>query len=587
MRYFACLILILFGYTSFSQGFLKAKDKLIENDNGPILLKGVGLGGWMLQEPYMLQLENTVKAQYDFKNKISTLVGAKNTQKFYDTWLANQCAKADIDSVASWGFNSIRLPLHYNLFTLPIQEEPVANKSTWLKKGFQLTDSLLSWCKADHIYLILDLHAAPGGQGNDLAISDRDEKYPSLWQSNQNKNKTIALWQKLASRYTNEKWIGGYDILNETNWGFDDVNDKHGTAEKSNIPLKKLLTDITAAIRKVDKNHIIIIEGNGWANNYNGIFPLWDDNMAISFHKYWNYTNDASIQNFLDYREKYNVPLWLGETGENSNAWFTDVIELSERNKIGWCMWPLKKAGLNNLLQIKINSGFQNIINYWKGTGKKPSTNEAFNALMEFAKNSKNQNNIFHKDIVDAMLRQVDNNAALPFKQNRIKPNTIIFASDYDLGKSDVAYHDTDSADYWVQTGKRSQWNSGGKYRNDGVDIKYCTDVITNGYSVGWIESGEWLQYSIYCNKDFSYDINIRSSSQQTNGEVQLIVNNNFVGEKTAIPFSPNKNTWQTSTIKNISFSKGWNQLRVLAVNGGYNFNYLQFININNTVKID
>ncbi len=389
------LLLVMSGSVQ-AQGFLRVSGQQINNDNGPVLLRGVGLGGWMLQEPYMLQLGNAAKAQYDIKNKLIDLAGQEATDKFYDSWLANQCTKADIDSLAAWGFNSIRMPLHYNLFTLPVDKEPVAGKSTWLKKGFAITDSLVRWCSADHIYVIFDLHAAPGGQGNDIPIADRDASRPSLWESEANQQKTIALWQQIARRYANEIWVGGYDMLNEPNWGFQDPTDEHGAKEETNIPLRKLLMDITAAIRQVDKHHILYLEGNCWANNYKGLFPLWDNNTVVSFHKYWNFTTNGSIQNFLDYRKQYNVPLWLGETGENSNSWFTDVVTLLEKNNIGWCMWPLKKAGLNNMLQIPINPGFEAIINYWKDKGPRPSAEEARAALAQFAENANIKNNIVH-----------------------------------------------------------------------------------------------------------------------------------------------------------------------------------------------
>ncbi len=88
---------------------------------------------------------------------------------------------------------------------MPVDKEPVAGENTWLDKGFALTDSLLSWCKANNMYLILDLHAAPGGQGNDINIADRDTTKPSLWQSEANQQKTIALWRKLAERYKDEE----------------------------------------------------------------------------------------------------------------------------------------------------------------------------------------------------------------------------------------------------------------------------------------------------------------------------------------------------------------------------------------------
>lgn len=132
----------MLSLTATSQG-LKAKGKFIVDKNGnEVLLRGVGLGGWMLQEPYMLQLSGVATAQHNIRSKIKELAGDESTEKFYQAWLKNHCTKADIDSLAAWGFNFVRLPMHYNLFTLPVQQEPVKGKNTWLTKGFQLTDSL-------------------------------------------------------------------------------------------------------------------------------------------------------------------------------------------------------------------------------------------------------------------------------------------------------------------------------------------------------------------------------------------------------------------------------------------------------------
>ncbi|MDB5200819.1 MAG: glycosyl hydrolase family 5 [Ferruginibacter sp.] len=578
MRFYLSLFLLLSGPAIFAQGFLKANGtKLEHGSNKNVLLRGMGLGGWMLQEPYMLQLSGYSPAQYDIRKKISALVGKPKTADFYEAWLNNHCTKADIDSLASWGFNSVRLPMHFNLYTLPVEKEPVAGKQTWLNKGFALTDSLLKWCKANKIYLILDLHATPGGQGNDVAIADRDSTLPSLWDSRANQVKTIALWKKLATRYAKEEWIGGYDLINEPNWGFENKDDKNGAAEKTNIPLKKLLQEITAAIRTVDKHHLIFIEGNCWANNFNGIFPLWDKNMAISFHKYWNYTDDASIRGFIEQREKFNVPVWMGETGENSNTWFTGAVQLFERNNIGWCMWPLKKTGLNNPLQVKINPGYQAILDYWKGKGNKPSATDATTALMQFARDTKNENNIVHLDVADAMIRQVQLDAALPFKQNRVSNDVILFGSDYDIGRSGMAYHDKDSAEYWVATTKRTPWNTGGLYRNDGVDIEKCMDKISNGYNVGWIQDGEWLQYTVFAENASAYDVNVRFAAVHDGATVQLLLNDQPAGDQLSLNATGDYQTWKTASIKNIPLVKGWNRLRLLAVRGGFNLNYLQF----------
>lgn len=391
-----------------AQGYLHASGKKIVNGQGKeVLLKGIGLGGWMLQEPYMLKLSDAATNQTDIRKKITALIGKKRTGQFYNEWLKDGMQKSDVDSLAAWGFNSIRLPMHYDLFTLPVDREPVAGKNTWLKKGFQLTDSLLKWCTADHIYLILDLHAAPGGEGHDLPISDRDSTKPSLWQSRSNRQKTVALWKKLAIRYKDAAWIGGYDILNEPNWSFVHPNDRkdHGCSDTVNAPLKKLYIEITHAIRSVDKHHIIFVEGNCWANNYDGLLPPWDNNMVVSFHKYWNKNDVASIRKYLDIRNKYNVPLWLGESGENNNQWYRDAIKLVESHDIGWSWWPLKKIGTNNPFQVKMPPSYAKVIQYWKGKAPKPSANEAFRALMQLANNYKTRNLIVHHDVLNALFQ--------------------------------------------------------------------------------------------------------------------------------------------------------------------------------------
>ena len=110
----------------------------------------------------------------------------KKQNFFFDKWMENHFTKRDLDSLAKWGFNNIRLPMHYNLFTLPIEAEPLKDNHTWLEKGFAIVDSLLDWCAAKEIYLILDLHAAPGGQGYNADISDYDDSKPLLWESKEN-----------------------------------------------------------------------------------------------------------------------------------------------------------------------------------------------------------------------------------------------------------------------------------------------------------------------------------------------------------------------------------------------------------------
>lgn len=478
-------------------GFLKAEGTRIVDEKGrTVILRGMGLGGWMLQEGYMLELSQ-FGTQSRIRGEIEKLIGPEKTKAFYTAWLDNHTTKADIDAMKRWGFNSVRLPMHFDLYTLPVDQEPVKGQQTWLEDGFRRTDALLDWAKANDLYLILDLHAAPGGQGNDINISDRDPAKPSLWQDPAHQDKMVALWKKLAERYKDEPHIGGYDIINEPNWGFADAADKNGCKEKGNAPLRELMVRTTKAIREVDRRHIVIIEGNCWGNNYDGVLDagVWDRNMVLSFHKYWNNTSRDTLSGILALRDTHQVPVWLGETGENSNTWFAETVALVEKEGIGWAWWPLKKIRYNNPLQIKPNAGYLKLLDYWAGKGPKPSPEEAEAALMTFATHDvRYANNVQRPDVIDALFRASHSDESLPFKAHRLtaKGGTIP-AVDFDMGRNGIAYSDTTAANLYVSTGgERVTWNPLQDYRNDGVQL----DQDETGLYVTDMVSGEWLKYS-------------------------------------------------------------------------------------------
>ena len=567
----AMLALGLFGMAlqAQAQDFLRAEDRRIVDGRGePVMLRGMGLGGWMLQEGYMLQLGN-LGQQHVIRGRIEELIGAEKTAEFYAAWLENHTSKADIDAMASWGYNSVRLPMHFDLFTPPVDEEPVAGENTWRKTGFEMTDRLLAWTKANRMWLILDLHAAPGGQGNDLPISDRDPEKPSLWQSEANQRKTIALWRRLAERYRDEPGIGAYNLINEPNWGFADPEDRNGCKETGNAPLWKLTQEIVRAIREVDTRHMIIIEGNCWGNNYAGLPPLWDDNLVLSFHKYWNYNTPDSIATHLKLREERGVPIWLGESGENSNVWFADAIRLAEYNDIGWAFWPLKKLGFNNPLEVKPNADYLQLVEYWNERAPKPSAEFAYSALMRLAREDlRFENNLVHADVVDAMLRQPHSSATRPFKPHRIGANGgRIAAVDYDLGRVGHAYFDTDIANHHVATGgERQPWNHGRTYRNDGVDIAVAADGI--GPIVDHLDAGEWLQYTVDVESTGRYALGVVVSAGADGGRIALTVNHGVTRAHDLPP--TDASAWTNVALGEIELLRGNNTLRVRIDRGGY-----------------
>ena len=562
------LLLLLVAFISFNASgqFLSTQGTDIVDENGdPYILRGIGLGGWMLQEGYMLQTAEFADAQYAIKEKIQELIGSAATEEFYDTWLENHVTREDIDSLAAWGFNHVRLPMHYNLYTLPIEDEPVRGENTWLTRGFEMTDSLIAWCAANDMYVVLDLHAAPGGQGGNSGISDYDPTKPSLWESSENQNKCIALWRRLAERYKDEPWVAGYDLLNEVNW-----NLPGGTA------LRSIYERITEAIREVDQKHIIFIEGNWYANDFTGLTPPWDDQMVYSPHKYWSYNNPSDID-FATRLFQFDVPLYFGEGGENSNAWNRDALKLIESNGIGWAWWPQKKIeSISGLMSIKKTDDYEQLLNYWKNGGSRPNNFFAQATLMEMADNLKVENCIIQKDVYDAMLRQTHTDETLPFKNHTIPGK--IHAADYDLGTEGIAYHDVSVATYHVSNGSFTAWNTGWAYRNDGVDIQPTNDSENEiGYSVGWIDQGEWMDYTINVAQAGVYEVSVRTATEGFDGRYRMEIDGSAITGTRFVPHTGSFSSWRTATVPEVVLTENDKTLRFFSEGNGYNLSTLEF----------
>ena len=562
MRKFLPILFFTFSNLIISQNLSTLGPYLKDDNSNNVILRGINLGGWMLQEPYLFQFTGAADSQHEFKEKLVEFIGQENTDNFYNAWYENFITQGDVDSLASYGFNSIRLPMHYDLFTLPIQEEPIVGENTWLDLGFYMVDNLLDWCETNNMYLILDLHAAPGGQGFGSDINDYNPNLPSLWESEENKNKTIALWGKLAERYADEPWIGGYDLLNETHWDL---------AENE---LRNFYIDVTNEIRQFDQSHIIFIEGNGYANDFSGLTPPWDDNMVYSFHKYWSFNDSLEWVTWI--RNEYGVPLWMGEGGENSNQWFTEAIKMFEDNYIGWAFWPWKKLeSISAPFEISSNSNYESLINYLRGDSNAPSVENAVDGLMQLAEDSHISNNRFQRDVVDAMIRQVSSNETLPFDELNNIPG-VLYASDYDLGPMGYAYSDADYATYHINTDNFQAWNQGWQYRNDGVDIENSSDSDGNGFQVGFTNDDEWLLFTVEVQESGFYNIVTRYASTSS-GLFSLELDGFPIVDNIILYNTGSYSNFVNKLTQGIYLPAGTYKLKMKMITGGYNLSSVNF----------
>ncbi len=542
-------------------GRLRVQGQEIVNDQGPFLIKSIGTGNWMIQEGYMMQSTDAgIGTHTQFRTKLEQEIGEERTAEFYQDWLDNHMTKADLDSMKAWGFNAIRPALHYKWFTLPIQDEPVSGQHTWVDAGFEKLDELMGWAAANQMYVMFDMHGAPGGQGKNSNINDYDETLPSLFEDEANKDKLEALWIKLAQRYKDNPWFGGYDLINEPNWRLGDSGNENGCGTENNDELWDVHLRLTKSIRQIDPNNIIYLSGNCWGNNYNSFeaHPLssYDDNTVITFHKYWNQNDQESIQWAVDMREQYNRPLWMSESGENSNQWFADAIHLFESNNIGWSWWPVKKSRTNNIFKVTTPESYYQLLQAWE-SGESLSAEQTYHAVMEYSKAHRHENTTVAPDVIYALINNEDPTATKAYRHHGVD-QWIPFV-DYDLGRDGYAYEDRLSQNIHDEQGQWKVWNDGRKYRNDGVDI----GGSAGGYFVSWTEPGEWLQFTIQVPQagEFKLELETKGAASRLRMEISDEIKNDEIAINTGSENSPTE--WSSTTVQGIELPTGEHQIRI------------------------
>ena len=374
MKQFICrphtyilIFLLSFSLPSYIYAYLGTSGRVFVDTNGDtVQLRGFGLGGWLVQEGYMWNTSGFYGSTSVIEQQIKDLVGDSATSSFYQNYYSSYVTEADIVQLSEWGFNSLRVPFHYKFFS--------PDTGVFINDGFDIIDPVLEWCSNNGIYLILDMHCAPGGQ-NRNDFSDGNGEEAGLWVHEYNRDWTVSIWKYIADYYSEAQWIGGYDLLNEPvlEGGFSSLN------------LREYYIEIIDSIRSVDQNHIIFIEGNWYANDFADLTPPFDDNMSYSFHHYIGpSTQTAWVSQYTSMSSAYNVPLWVGEVGENSNHWAHHKIKLFEENNIGWSWWNFKHNGsISTLMGIEPPQDFTAIIKHWSNLGPKPSIEKVQSGLQQ------------------------------------------------------------------------------------------------------------------------------------------------------------------------------------------------------------
>lgn len=538
------LLCIAAGYFSIAQqqeksnlSFLHTAGQDIINESGrKIFLRGVGLGNWLLPEGYMWKFGALGDRPRKIEKVVADLIGKEKAAQFWKAFRENYITEADIRRIAELGFNSVRPALNSRLFLTE------GNTPVYVEEGFQLLDSLITWCKKHKLYVIIDMHGAPGGQTG-ANIDDSPNDIPELFIEKKYQDQLVALWVKIADKYKDEPTVAAYDLLNEP------LPKATGSAEKYKHLLVPLYKRLTAEIRKIDQRHMITLEGFDWSNDWSLFDKPFDNNVFYQFHYYcWARPDNLnSIDEYLKRRNELNTPVWVGETGEKGNAIYWATTQLFEANNIGFSFWPWKKMDTQNTpYSIKKPAGWDLIAEYTRN-GAKPDAIIAEKAFNELLDNIKISNCDYFEDVCNAILTRI------PAK---------IEAENYGFSGFNRSY-------FVLDTANKSKF-----YRkNEPVQIKldskdkeqFCSEQSIE------LQQSEWVVYNFESLNRKKHQLTIRASAVVAPASLTIWINN----RKTVVNVIGKDLLEQA--IGNYKLNKGDNKIKIQVKSGALKLDWFRF----------
>ena len=348
-------------------GYVHAEGgRLVDGRGEPLILRGVGLGNWLLPEGYMWKFEHPgPQSPREIEALFVDLVGPDLAAEFWRTFRDVFITDDDVARIRAEGLNHVRLAINSRLV--------IDGDGGLIEAGLALIDRLIAWCRRHHVWVVLDLHGAPGGQTG-TKIDDSPNGAPELFTDERYRALTVKLWRAVATRYRDEPVVAAYDLLNEPL-----PNDYQFLYREQ---LRSLYMELTATIREVDPNHLISYEGTNWATNWEIFTEVWDPNSLLQFHKYWSPPDRPSVQRYIDIGRKLRLPIYMGEGGENNLDWIQTAFQLYEDCDISWNFWPWKKVDtLTSPCSISAPAGWTEITGYAAGRSAKPEPEAAWMTL--------------------------------------------------------------------------------------------------------------------------------------------------------------------------------------------------------------
>jgi endoglucanase len=329
--------------------------KIINGRGEAVHLRGFCLGGWLNMESFITGFPGH---ESGMRAAVADVLGEGRARFFFERFLHHFVTERDLRFLKDLGCNVIRVPFNYRHFErddLPFEYEA---------EGFAPLDRVIGWARALELYVILDLHAVQGWQNRGWHC-DNPGREAHFWGQRGFEDRAVALWEEMARRYRDEMFVAGYNVMNEPD------ADEAGW-------LNRFYRRVTAAIRAIDPDHILFLEGNHCAQKLEDLEPPFDDNTVYSSHNYvvpgldhgeypGLFDGEAYDRARLerDYREcaafvgRHDVPNWVGEFGciytggpldDSRLRVMDDMVGIIEGQGHHWTVWTYKDIGMMGLV---------------------------------------------------------------------------------------------------------------------------------------------------------------------------------------------------------------------------------------------
>jgi endoglucanase len=352
-----------------ADGFVSIADGGFCDASGrPLILRGVNVGGWLLMENFITGHPATESLA---RRALLEVLGLERYRRFFERFLAAFYADEDASFLASLGLNCVRIPVNYRHLEDDLRPFELR------VEGLSHLDRAIKTNAGHGLYSVVDLHAAQGWQ-NHAWHSDNQTLEPLLWEQRQFQDRVVWLWEQLADHYREEPWVAGYNILNEP-------------ADAGGAILRPLYRRIVDAIRVIDPNHLIILDGNTYAQEFDSLGdPI--AGVAYSLHHYPDlgmagagpypgptggklYDRAAMEREFLNraaYMKKHGLPVFVGEFGpaydrdpvadESKLRVLEDQLSIYGQHAASWTIWSYKDVDVQGLVYLPADAPWRKLM---------------------------------------------------------------------------------------------------------------------------------------------------------------------------------------------------------------------------------